>query len=146
MHQDTGTVCSTYYDPELYLGPQGHWVYPTPTHIFSDACQWRVEGDRETSGMDHGSLLNYMGMPLLLSLDFICCGCPSLLMKVPKREWWIPCGGALLGRVFLSLKRGFAADFKKARLGMRLGFRCTIFRWISLIWYVEWRSFCCSSG
>ena len=57
------------------------------------------------------SLLYYVGIPVPLSLDFFCCGWPPLLRKVPKGGWWIACDGALLGRVCLSLERGFAAVY-----------------------------------
>ena len=57
------------------------------------------------------SLLYYVGMLVPLLLDFFCCGWPSLLRKVPKRWWWISCGGALLDKVCLSLERGFAAVY-----------------------------------
>ena len=70
-----------------------------------------MEGDRETSRIDYGSLLYYVGMPVPLSLHFFFCGWPPLLRKVPKRRWWISCGGALLARVYLSLERGFAAVY-----------------------------------
>ena len=57
------------------------------------------------------SLLYYVGMPVPLSLDFLCCTWPLLLRKVLKRGWWISCSGALLDRVCLSLERGFAAVY-----------------------------------
>ena len=56
-------------------------------------------------------LLYYVGMPVPLSLDFFCCGWPPLLREVPKRRWWISCGGALVDRVCLSLERDFAAVY-----------------------------------
>ena len=57
------------------------------------------------------SLLYYVGMSVPLSLDFFCYGWPPLLREVPKRRWWIFCGGALLDRVCLSLERDFAAVY-----------------------------------
>ena len=80
------------------------------------------------------SLLYYVGIPVPLSLDFFCCGWPPLLRKVPKRRWWISCGGALLDRVCLSLQRGLPPCIQgQVGVGWRLAwfagrFRCHFFR------------------
>ena len=55
--------------------------------------------------------------------------------------WW-----SSPGQVCLSLEGGFAAHSDKARLGMRFGFRCLFFRWISLVRFAESRDFFCPSG
>ena len=59
----------------------------------------------------------------------------------PKTEVRFSRDGALLDRVCLSLERGFAARFNKARLGMRAWFRCLFFWWISLVRFAESRDF-----
>ena len=98
------------------------------------------------------SLLYYVGMPVPLSMDFCCCGWPPLLRKVPKRGWWISCGGALLDRLCLSLERGLPPCIQgqvsvRWRFAWFAGrFRCLFFRWISLVRFAESRGFYCLSG
>lgn len=101
---------------------------------------------RLTEHITHKDVFADVVMLVPFSYDLSCCSQPNTIQGGPKWESGFSFSRVLLARVWLPLERGFAAHFYKARLGMRLRFKCLFFQQILLVQFPKSQDSCCSSS